>query len=375
MNNNLVPKFIFMLLFIIYIIVRFILLKDEKNKKNISYSLDSVDYDMSKHIYYDENNDYNYIDAEIIDYFPNTDKFKIKFTENNQLKEIIVNRDQIKQLSGEEYIYYPIKSSNITNKLTSLYLSVISFLICMIFIIYSIYNENIFSQILNNNANISYLLKNYIHEYILVFIQIILLGTLICGIHFYKNRIDNLTYFDENWHYFNITLILLNIYLFILYNIPSNKFPTFSLIHSSVDKMNANIANLLLFLVFLIFIFDIIKNKLFNHAFLGYYLYETAFFILGTIICLGLDKKYLPLTSIQILLTGIFMIYNIIYSKSLKFDILYCLLGFNFPSIFTYLLNYKKYKYYHIISIIFTILLVCFTINIYKNMIYHITDG
>ena len=32
--------------------------------KNISYSLDSVDYDTPKHIYYDENNDYNYIDEK-----------------------------------------------------------------------------------------------------------------------------------------------------------------------------------------------------------------------------------------------------------------------------------------------------------------------
>ena len=377
--NNLMPKIILMIIIIIYIICQFILFHNESNKTAISFALDSIDYDMPKNIYYDKNNNFNFINAEIKDYNPDSDTFTIYLTEDKE-KIYNVSREQIKQHNGEKYIYYPNIINNKVNKLISLYLSVIAYITCMVFILYSIYNENIFFQILNNKENISNLLHKYIHEYAIAFIQIIMLGILICTIFFYKDKINSYNYVDENWKYMNIILILLNLYLLIIYSkVHHHISPHITRLTNAASLINitkfTTIQQSLMIILLLLFTLVIIQNHIFNADLFGYYPFGLSFFILGILIYLGFNSKTITLDNAQIFIIIILTMLNVIYSNSYKYDILFNLLGYNFSPIFTFLLNKKEYNYLHVISIILLVIFILFQHKLYNNLIYYITNG
>ena len=381
-DRNILPKGLFLTLFFLYIVFRYIMISYSKNNTQIDFTLKGVDYDMPYEIYYDEKNDFQYKSANIIDYDPKTDIFTIKLidtddTDDTYNKELKVTRDKIKTLSGEKYIYYPNQINYISSELIGFYSSIIAFLLCYIFISFSIFNEKIFSKILNNNINLTSVFSTLIHDYSHMFLQIVLLMILICFIFFYKDKLNNFSLIMDDWHNINITLAILNIYLFFIY-------PTYSFKHENEvffnKKFSQNLSNIttshtikgLLLCQFLLSFIYFIIQKLYGSNVLGYYPYGAAFIIVGLIF----NKIYNDnVDKLLTLLSVIFLVYNVYNSNNLEYNILFTLIGFNLINIVTYFLNYNKYNYRHSLSIILSGLLIFLIKNTYDNLVYKITNG
>ena len=369
MNINILPKVFFLTIFLFYIISRYVIISQSKSKISIDFSLDGVDYDMPHEIYYDKNNDYQFINANIIDYDPKTDLFTIKLIDNKE--ELQVTREKIKTLSGGEYIYYPNKINNRASELIGFYLSIIAFLLCYIYISFSILNEKTFSKILTNTIKFNSTLFGILHEFSHMFLQIFLLAILICFIYFYKDKLNTSSFIDKDWHKINIILLILNLYLFFVYQTP--KFNLENKLNDSIPQFyDTNFTHLLITISAVLMLINGIRHYLFNNSYLGYYPYGLALIIIG-FLSKYLFKGFLK-TQNSILLI-IFFVFNLYHTNNLVYDIFFTLLGFNITDLFVYFLNYNKFNYRHIISIILSCYLIILLKDTCDNLLYKITNG
>jgi len=370
---NILPKVFFLTLFILYIIARYVYISGSKDYSHIDFTLDGVDYNMPHEIYYDKNNDYQYISANIIDYDPKKDLFTIMLIDatGQHSNKLQVTRDKIKTLSGEKYIYYPIKSHNRGNELIGFYSSIIAFLLCYIYISFSILNENTYRKIITNTIQFNSVYSTIIHEYSHMFLQIVLLMTLICFIYFYKDKFNTYSFITKDWHSINIILTVLNIYLFCVYQTP------ISSIETNLNRMfpkidNSQIINVLITISGMLMLMNTIRHYAFHDNYLGYYPYGLAFITIGLLI------KYIfsgVLKNPHIVFSAICLIFNVYHTNSLQYDIFFTLLGFNIINIISYLLNYNKYNYRHIISITLCCYLIILLKNTGDDFVYKMTSG
>tara|TARA_Y100000768_G_C23735680_1_gene566962 strand:- start:208 stop:756 length:549 start_codon:yes stop_codon:yes gene_type:complete len=181
----------------------------------------------------------------------------------------------------------------------------------------------------------------------------------------------------DDWHNINITLAILNIYLFFIYPTHSYKHENDAFLNKMFSQNLSNITTShtikgLLLCQFILSFINFIIQKLYGSNVLGYYPYGAAFIIVGLIF----NKIYNEnVDKLLALLSVIFLVYNVYNSNNLEYNILFTLIGFNLINIVTYFLNYNKYNYRHSLSIILSGLLIFLIKNTYDNLVYKITNG